>query len=158
MHFIVHGSIAAALPPVAGASPSRAGTGSLGLITSDCVRSLRWNRSLLFTDNCQLTSPLSCRWRSDWLPCHPSQSIGCVHDRRFQLFTCATEQRPRSRLAAGNFRNGALRCGGDRRCPFVKCITVAPVQCGGISSRTAKTDYRTCPQRSYLSHLCFLCL
>jgi hypothetical protein len=79
----------------------------------------------LTTSNCQLTSPLSCRWRSDWLPCHPSQSIGGIHDRRFHFFTFATDPRPSVRLAAGNFRNCALRCGGDRRCPFVGCITVA---------------------------------
>ena len=81
------------LIPAARASPSRAGTRSLWLARSDHPR-LRFSHELetFFavhcqptTSNCQLTSPLSCRWRSDWLPCHPSQSIGGIRDRRFQL-------------------------------------------------------------------------
>jgi len=79
----------------------------------------------LLNSNFELHSPLSCRWRSDWLPCHPSQSIGGIHDRRFHFLPLRTDQRPSVRLAAGNFRNCALRCDGDRRCPFVGCITVA---------------------------------
>ena len=29
--------------------------------------------------------PLSCRWRPDWHPCHPSLTIGGIHDRRFHF-------------------------------------------------------------------------
>ena len=39
----------------------------------------------LLNSNFELHSPLSCRWRSDWLPCHHSQSIGGIRDRRFQF-------------------------------------------------------------------------
>jgi hypothetical protein len=71
--------------------------------------------------------------------CNTSQSIGGIHDRRFHFFTCATGQRQSVRLAAGNFRNCALRCGGDRRCPFVGCITVAA---WSVISKPLKTENR----------------
>ena len=128
MRFIVPGSIASALAPTL--VPCFRGLGlvrfgSLGLIALGCAGAMNWIRYLLPTANSLLTSPLSCRWRSDWLPCHPSQSIGGIHDRRFHFLPLPTDQRPSVRLAAGNFRNCTLQYGGDRRCPFVGCITVA---------------------------------
>jgi len=85
---------------------------SLGLITLGLARAMtflsnnrpggcsRWRERLL--------CPLSCRWRSDWHPCHPSRTIGGIHDRRFQFCTLLTDQRPKMRLAAGNIRNCAM--------------------------------------------------
>jgi hypothetical protein len=157
MRFIVPGPIAAALPP--SLVPCFRGLGlvrfgSLGLIALGCAGAMNWIRYLLPTDNCELTSPLSCRWRSDWLPCHPSQSIGGIRDRRFQFLPLPTDQRPSVRLAAGNLCNGAAAT------VVVHSLDASlspPVQRGVIASRTAKTDYRACRQRSDLSHLCFVC-
>ena len=85
------------LVPVARATPSLAGTRSLKLARSDrprlrysyelatarrLVGCLRWSERLL--------CPLSCRWRSDWLPCHPSLTIGGIRDRRFHFLPLRT--------------------------------------------------------------------
>ena len=62
MRFIVPGSIASALPPTL--VPCFRGLGlvrfgSLGLIALGCVGAMTWNRSILSTVNCQLTSHFS---------------------------------------------------------------------------------------------------
>ena len=62
MRFIVPGSIASALPPTL--VPCFRGLGlvrfgSLGLITLSFAIAMTWNRSLLPTDNCELTSHFS---------------------------------------------------------------------------------------------------
>jgi hypothetical protein len=62
MRFIVPGSIAVALPP--SLVPCFRGLGlarfdSLGLIALGFVMAMTWNRSLLPTANCQLTSHFS---------------------------------------------------------------------------------------------------
>ena len=69
--------------------------------------------------------PLSCRWRPDQHPCCPSLTIGGIHDRRLQFCTLLTDQQPKMRLASGNLCNCGLRCGGDRRYPFVGSHHVA---------------------------------
>ena len=42
-------------------------------------------QSQLSTLNFQLIRPLSCRWRSDWHPCHPSLTNGSIRDHRFHF-------------------------------------------------------------------------
>ena len=62
MRFIVPGSIASALPPTL--VPCFRGLGlvrfgSLGLIALGCVGAMTWNRSILSTVNCQLSTHFS---------------------------------------------------------------------------------------------------
>ena len=83
--------------------------------------------------------PLSCRWRSDWLPCHPSLTNGGIHDRRFQFCTLLADQRPRMRLAADNFRNCAIHAAAMAMLPELEAILSPPVQCS-FSAKACETN------------------
>ena len=88
----------------------------------------RWRERLL--------CPLSCRWRPDWHPCHPSLTIGGIHDRRLQFCTLLTDQQPKMRLAAGNIRNCATHAAAMAFVPELDAELSPPVQREGMLIQT----------------------
>ena len=99
-----------------------------------------WHSFKLLNSNFKLPPPLSCRWRSDWLPCHPSLTIGGIRDRRFQFCTLLTDQQPRWRLAAGNVRTCANHAAAMAMVPELDAILSPPVQ--NSFSATARSSTR----------------
>ena len=118
------------LIPAARAPPSLGGT---RCARSDTTRtpllfpvgeSLRCINLLCF-DERYSHFPVSCpyRIRLASLPSRPSFARRpCL---AISVHSVLTDQRPRVRLEAGNSDPSALRCGGDRRCPFVGSRHVA---------------------------------
>jgi len=117
---------------------------SLGLITLGFARAMtclsnnwlggysRWSERLL--------CPLSCRWRPDWHPCHPSLTIGGIRDRRFQFCTLLTDQQPRMRLAAGNIRNCATHAAAMEFVLELEANLSPPVQRDGMLNHSNNVD------------------
>ena len=130
MRFIVSGSIAAALPP--SLVPRLLGRlrlarfGSLGLIALGFALAMTWNRSLLPTHFSLLTSRADGD-QTGFLAIPASQSAASMT----AVFTSYLYRQTSGhgcvlrRATSATVRSGAQRCGGERRCPFVGCITVA---------------------------------
>ena len=98
--------------------------------------------------NFKLPSPLSCRWRSDWHPCHPSLTIGGIRDRRFQFCTLLADQRHGGGFAAGNFRNCANHAAAMVIVPELEAILSPPFNVS-ISANERSSVLATSPLRSY---------
>ena len=106
-------------------------------------------RRKLIPYNLNLTPvcPLSCRWRSDWHPCHPSLTIGGIRDHRFQFCTLLADQRPRMRLATGNIRNCAIHAAAMVIVPKLEAILSPPVQCS-FSAKARSSNRATSAHRA----------
>ena len=122
----------------------------------------RWEERLL--------CPLSCRWRSDWHPCHPSLTIGGIRDRRFPFFTARTDQRHEWRFATGNasnvywldtrlatrcgqFRQMGETCGGDGGYRFVGSVNSPPSKSIKYTSRPPCDSITACWIRQHSDDL-----
>jgi len=94
----------------------------------------------LLNSNFELPSPLSCRWRSGWHPCHPSLTIGGIRDRRFQFCTLLTDQQPKMRFVSGNIRSCANHAAAMAFVPELEATLTPPDQREGtlIDSSTAR--------------------
>jgi len=64
--------------------------------------------------------------------CHPSLTIGGIHDRRLQFCTLLTDQQPKMRFAAGNIRNGAMHAAAMAFVPELDANLSPPVQREGM--------------------------
>ena len=90
----------------------------------------------LRNSNFKLPSPLSCRWRSDWLPCHPARTNGGIRDRRSHFRTFPTDQRHGVRLATGNVRTCAMHAAAMVLVPELEAIGSPP-----FNARSARTQF-----------------
>ena len=68
-------------------------------------------------------------------------SIGGIRDRRFQFCTLLTDQRPRVRIAAGNFRTCAIHAAAMEFVPELEAILSPPV-----NARSARRHTRPIEQ------------
>ena len=116
---------------------------SLGLIALGFAGLLSWNCIWPFTLNSQpLTFNSFPRFRADGdqtgLHDHPSLTNGGIHDRRFQFCTLLTDQQPKMRLAAGNFRTCAIHAAAMVIVPELEALLSPPVQCSfGAKARSS---------------------